>query len=178
MSEESSRHSRCAVNKSYPDPKVECKNLNYANILLQDYAGAVSELTAITLYSYQHFSSAHIYKDYAELIEAIAVVEMRHMELLGKTIRKLGVKPAFIDSVYTNGRPWNATYVNYNDNIIAMLEEDIKSESKAIENYENHLCIIEDRYIKKLLERIILDEKHHLRCFGELYKKYKRHKKS
>ena len=67
---------------------------------------------------------------------------------------------------------WTANYVNYDTCINGMILEDIKAETKAIENYGKHLCLINDRHIRKLIERIILDEKLHLRIFKELYKKY------
>ena len=41
----------------YPKIRVERQNINYATKLLNDYAGYVSELSAIHLYSYQSFVS-------------------------------------------------------------------------------------------------------------------------
>lgn len=167
-----SKHSKYSVDVPYPKAKVEQKNMHYANILLEDYAGAVSEFTAISLYIYQHFVSEDRYKDYAEAIGGISIVEMKHLELLAETIKLLGVKPVFINSICPCGQMWTANYVNFDTYIKGMLLEDIKSETKAIESYEKHLCLINDKYIRKLLERIILDEKLHLNIFKKLYKKY------
>lgn len=170
------RRSKYSVDKPYPEAKVERKNVEHANLLLGDYAGQVSEFTAISLYSFQHFVSDEVYKDYAEVIEGIAVVEMKHLELVGETIKLLGVKPAFTGSFY-NGTPWNGCFVNYTTNILDMLMEDIRSEEQAIRTYEKHICLINDNCIKKLLERIILDERLHLKLFNELLHKYsKEHK--
>lgn len=66
----------------------------------------------------------------------------------------------------------DATFVNFTIYIREMLLEDIKAETKAIENYKYHISIINDKYIVELLNRIILDEELHLRLFKELYEKY------
>lgn len=167
-----SNHTKYSVNLPYPEPIIEMQNTQYANILLKDYAGAVSEFTAVSLYVYQHFVSEGRYKDYAELIGGIAVVEMKHLELLGEHIKLEGIKPMFIDNVCPPGRLWSAMYVNYSIFIREMLMEDIQSEKKAIENYRYHITLIQDKYIKKLLERIILDEELHIKLFTQEYKKY------
>lgn len=167
-----SKHTKYIIDAPYPEPKVEGKSIQYANLLLQDYAGAVSEFTAISLYSYQHFVSDDRYKEYAKIIGEISMVEMKHLELLGETIKLLGVKPAYVSSVCPCGQIWTASYVNFTDKIKEMLLEDIKAEQKAIANYKYHLSLISDKYIKKLLERIIPDEQLHLKIFKELYQKY------
>jgi bacterioferritin len=169
-----SKHTKYKVDLPYPEAKVEQKNIYYANLLLQDYAGAVSEFTAVSLYIYQHFVSDDKYKSYAKIIGQISIVEMKHLELIAKTIKLLGVKPVFVNSVCPCGRMWTSDYVNYDTCIRGMILEDIKAETKAIENYEKHLCLINDKYIKELIERIILDEKLHLKIFKELYEKYNR----
>ncbi|MCT8978020.1 manganese catalase family protein [Clostridium sp. CX1] len=169
-----SKHTKYKAEGSYPEPKVEGKNIYYANLLLQDYAGAVSEFTAVSLYSYQHFVSDDRYKEFAEIIGQISITEMKHLELLGETIKLLGVKPAFVSSVCPCGKVWNAGYVNFADKIKAMLIEDIKAETEAIRNYRYHMSVIKDKYIRKLLARIIADEEVHLRIFKKLYDKFSR----
>lgn len=167
-----SKHTKYMDNKPYPEPKVESENMFYANLLLQDYAGMASEFTAVSLYSFQHIVSEKEYKDYAELIGGISMVEMKHLELLGKTIKLLGRKPAFIYCSCNEWEYWKSSNVDYADNILDMLRADIRSESEAIENYKKHLEMIGDKYIRKLLDRIITDEKLHLKLFENMYNKY------
>lgn len=158
------------VNKDYPEVNVEETNVYYAKLLLNDYSGINSELTAITQYVYQGF---YLFKDYSKIsktLEKIAIVEMRHLELLGKTIKLLGVKPEF---KFNNNNDyyyqyWNSSYVDYNTHLISMLKDNILKEQVAIRNYEQHISVINDKYIKVLLERIIEDEKVHIKCFKEL----------
>ena len=52
-----------------------------------------------------------------------------------------------------------------------MLEVDINSQKISIKNYEAHKKIINYKYIKLILDRIILDEKRHLEIFTRLYNK-------
>ncbi|MDP4177752.1 MAG: ferritin-like domain-containing protein [Bacillota bacterium] len=172
MPGEMSKNNKYAVNLPYPEPMIENQNIQYANILLMDYAGEVSEFTAISLYIYQHFVSDGEYKEFAELIGGVSRVEMKHLELLGETIKLEGIKPIFVNSICRYGKLWTPAYVNYTTFIKEMLIEDIKSEQKAIENYRCQLKLIHDKYIKKLIERIILDEELHVKLFKQEFEKY------
>ncbi|AZV56907.1 ferritin-like domain-containing protein [Clostridium sp. AWRP] len=167
-----SKHTKYIVNLPYPKLRVERTNIGYANILLKDYAGEVSEFTAVSLYVYQHMVSEGRFEDYAKVIGGISMAEMKHLELIGKTIKLLGIKPIYINSACPPGQLWTPAYVNFITFIKAMLLEDIKSEKKAIKNYKYHISIIRDRYIQELIERIIMDEELHLKLLTELYKKY------
>ncbi len=163
-----------AFEKEYPSPKVESKNIYYASLLLTDYAGMHSELTAITEYSFQNFNCFKKYPEFANAMEQIAKVEMKHLELLGKTIHLLGLSPKFKaknpSSFYY--QYWNSSYLNYDNFIITMLRHNIWEEQIAIRNYRYHLTLIQDKYIQDLLNHIIEDELIHINCFQELLKKY------
>lgn len=155
----------------YPEIKVEKENAYYADLLGEDYAGQISEATAVMLYSYQHFVQFNKNKEFSKLIEEIAEVEMRHMEILGKLINLLGKEPIYRTCEASRGDcvMWSASNVNYASDLKEMLKVNIDSESAAIRTYEHHKKIIEDKYIKAILDRIILDEKNHLQIFKELY---------
>lgn len=158
----------------YPIPRVEKENREYGYLLLQDYAGEVSEDTAIHLYFYQYFIKQNKDPELAEALKKIAIVEMHHLELLGETILLLGVDPKY----RIKGTPfqqdifWNASYVNYEQRTKALLEVNMASERKAIQNYMLHRKIIKDPYIQQLLTRIIEDEEVHLKIFKYFYEKY------
>lgn len=156
-----------ALNKPYPIVKVEKPNLAYASILLNDYAGITSELTAICQYSYQFFIKDKTSPKLALMLEKIAQVEMKHLELLGKTIFLLGVNPKYkyVDITGRHLKSWEGKLVNYETDEKKLLIENIKSEYRQIDAYEKHIKIINDIYIKKLLRRIIEDEKIHIICF-------------
>lgn len=163
------------ANHPYPVPRVEKPNKEYAYILLQSYAGEVSEDTAIHLYLYQFLTQNQKDKDLASALHHIAIVEMHHLQLLGETIQLLGIDPVFKtkDPLKSTMIPWNATYVNYETKIKQLLEIDIASEQTAIRNYTLQKEIIEDKYIQNLITRIIEDEKIHLQIFHHFYQLYK-----
>ncbi|HEX2953233.1 MAG TPA: manganese catalase family protein [Bacillota bacterium] len=167
MSEKRDPHLRkaCSLPEPYPKPKVTGPNLFYANLLLEDYSGVVSEMTAINQYIYHHFTFHGPYENLAELEECISLIEMKHLELLAETILLLGVAPEF--RTYTANYPvyWNASYVYYGVDVCDRLSADITAETQAIHNYCQHQQLIEDPHIKNLLERIIMDERHHLELF-------------
>lgn len=160
-------------NKPYPQPMVTSQNEYYAKLLLEDYAGAISETSAVMLYSHQHFTTDKIYPEYADLIHHISIVEMHHLELLGETILLLG-NPARFESYQkeTNSNiPWTSSNLNYANDMKTMLEADISGETQAITQYRQHIEKINDPYIQQLLFRIIEDEIIHLNLFQNLYQK-------
>ena len=60
---------------------------------------------------------------------------------------------------------WRGDQVYYGYDISDMLSADIEAERQAIINYKRHIEMIDDKYVKALLERILLDEQHHLEAF-------------
>lgn len=162
------------ANGKYPEPQVEAPNLRYASLLKEDYCGITSETTAVMLYTYQHISSEQLWKEYADMIHHISIVEMYHLELLGETIILLGEKADYNIRNYEHDTsiPWTSSYVPTTTDLKRMLEIDIESELAAIQQYENHLVQINDHYIQNLLLRIIEDEKIHVKIFEEFFHKY------
>lgn len=154
----------------YPEIRVEEKNAYYADLLSQDYAGEVSETTASLLYSYQHFDMFKDNKNFSDIVEEISIVEMKHLEMLGKTIKLLGKSPVYKTCESSRGDcvMWSSSNVDYDSNLKDMLKTDVKSEKMAIKIYEHHKELIDDKYIKEMLARIILDEKRHLEIFETL----------
>lgn len=155
----------------YPEVKVMDKNLCYAEILMDDYAGAISEFTAISQYLYHHVFFEAIDEELGELLENISIVEMHHMEMLADTIKQLGGNPIIRGSYSTYGNTWDGRLVYYGYDLLDRLKADLESEYKAIENYKKHISIIPDPYIKALLNRIILDEMVHINLFNEAISK-------
>lgn len=155
----------------YPEVKVEEKNPYYADLLSEDYAGRVSETTAVLLYSYQHFNTFDSNKEFSKIMEDIAISEMKHLEMLGKTIKLLGKEPIYKTCEASRGDcvMWSASNIDYSSRLKEMLEFDMSAESNAIMTYQNHKKVIKDKYIRNMLDRIILDEKRHLEIFKNLY---------
>lgn len=156
----------------YPDVKVLGPNLYYAEILMDDYAGMVSEFTAISQYLYHYFVFKNLDEDLAKLLENVSITEMLHMEILAETIILLGGNPIIRGSYSTYGNYWNGSFVYYGSNLCERLKADIDAEYKAIEEYQKHIRFIADPNIQLILQRIILDERVHIRLFNQALLKH------
>ncbi|OPX87950.1 MAG: Manganese containing catalase [Pelotomaculum sp. PtaB.Bin104] len=119
---------RCAYPAPYPAVRVTGPNRQYAELLLEDYAGVVSEITAINQYLYHYFTLEGINEEVADLEECISLVEMHHMELLAEAIKLLGVDPRY--RVIRNNQEiyWNAAFVYYGYNVCDKLAADVAAE--------------------------------------------------
>ncbi|MFA7468220.1 MAG: ferritin-like domain-containing protein [Desulfotomaculaceae bacterium] len=162
----------CALPVPYPEVKVQRPNRFYAELLLEDYAGQVSEMTAINQYFHHHIMFEERYPDLAELEECLSIIEMWHFEMLGETIRLLGVDPQFRTLTTNKQTYWCANYVYYGTALCDRLAADVAAEKAAIASYREHQRLIRDPYIVEMLERIIMDEEHHLKLFTEAMNKY------
>jgi bacterioferritin len=151
----------------YPPITVEKPNKNYAMLILDDYAGLTSEMTAINQYIYHDFTINKKNPDIAKVIERISLNEMRHLEVLAELIIALGEKPIF----YSQSGYWNGDYVDYGENLLDKLVIDLNSEKEAISKYQRHIALIDDKNIKAILARIILDEEVHVKIFTDLIEK-------
>ena len=153
------------VSPPYPpiDPKP---NPHYAQILMEDYAGIVSELTAITKYEYQSVVLMNTFPHFAKELSKIGMAEMHHLHILAQLIFKLGGDPRYrAHSNPTMGHLWSGQNVDYQCDFPSLIYENIQGEKQAIENYRRHLCLIQDSSVQKNIRRIILDEEHHIRIF-------------
>lgn len=160
------------VDEPYPEIKVERKNPYYAEILMDDYAGLISEFSAISQYLYHSLDLGKSNEYLSNMWLNISFVEMHHLDILGQLITLLGGKPKFKGSLSSLGQYWNGDFVYYGNNICDQLKNDLESEYKAIYNYKSHIKIIDDEYIRTILERIILDEEVHIKLFKSAIKEY------
>lgn len=111
---------------------------------------------------------------------------MRHLDTLSELIPMLGGKPFYENS---NKNFWMTGNIAYLDkNIIyekeysndadnkekprEKLEVDIDAERNAINGYKRLLKAIEDKYIEKIILKIISDEQTHIKIFESLIEKY------
>lgn len=145
------------VNAS-PNPKTVAvlKDLN---------AGRNGELTGIFQYFYQHVLSEKPSADIAKIFEEIAIVEMVHSELLSEATLAFGGNPVNDDS---KGIFFNASYPNYTQKLVDMLNANIQLEEKTIVDYSASISLVDNESLKSLFARIIEDEKLHLQIFKDL----------
>lgn len=146
-------------------------NKEYAYMLMNDYAGEISEDTAIHMYFYQSIILEKTEPEISKTLEKIAIEEMHHLELLGKMIYKLGELPIYRTIECYNNVPifFNASYVNYTPDLKSILITNINAERSAIINYSRQRDYINNKEIKDLLTFLISEEERHLNIFNKLY---------
>lgn len=143
----------------YPEIQVE-KNLADSKLLMKSFGGAVSEMTAIMTYTYQHFVATNT--ALKELLEGVSITEMKHFDLLGNAITALGGYPVIGGKAY-----WSGSQVNYTLDQKRFLMQNIIAEENAILHYERTILNLSNESVKLLIERIILDEEIHVKLFKD-----------
>jgi len=134
-------------------------NNNSIDLLNKDLEG---EHAAIIQYVTHAYSMGE--GEMACEIEAIAREEMRHFDWLAKTIVRLGGVPSVVRGDMRLGSKAVAEW----------MKDDVQQEMDAIAMYEEHIKAIDDPWIKRLLERILSDEKSHRDDFQHFIDKAKK----
>lgn len=156
----------------YPEPAVLTTNPYYARILLDSYTGRISEMTIIHQYNYHLLTHMSCYDEVVQVVQGITAMENQHMKLLGKTIQLLGVMPKLRTAAAKLPVYWQSQYIYFGNNIWDSLAADISAERSTILQYQQQKQLIDDPYIQKLLDRLILDEKYHLHLLQKIAIKY------
>lgn len=149
----------------WPSLKITGPNPYYARLLMEDYAGPVSELTAAMQYIYHH-TVLGARPEIATALEQIAIVEMMHMEKLATAIYKLGGDPRFQPA--PQGDAWCAANIDYGSCLFEQLHQDLAGEYAAVQSYKAHIDMIQEPSIKALLRRIIADELLHIQHLKQM----------
>ena len=154
----------------YPDLsgiKRDCKD---AAVIMPAYADADSEMTAVLQYIYQSISfKVEGNERFASKLEEIAIAEMKHLDMLGEALLRMGASPVFSRRPPTKCNFYSSCAVNYAALPTAMIAADITAETQAINMYAQMLCKIADPTLSALISRILLDERMHLKAFKEMY---------
>lgn len=157
-------------NLPYPDLSGLAPDCKSVCILSPAYADSHSELTAILQYIFHGFNFGALgNSEYALMMEEIAIAEMRHLDLLGEALIRLGTSP-----VYSRRPPekcdfYSACHVDYSTQPASMLSADICGEKQAIACYEQMLDKLCNPILESLISRILLDEHLHLERLKAAY---------
>lgn len=147
----------------YPPSRVQEQNQFYANLLTVDYCGAVSELTAIAQYIHGESCVCCSCCTEARTLIGIAVAEMIHLQKLAELIMLLGSSINFaIPTRSGRAQMWTPEYVNLANAMPGIISANISAERAAIDQYEQHMKLIEDDCVNAVLARIVQDEEYHI----------------
>ena len=152
---------------SYPSIPKLCKNERYARLVYDSLGGKEGELTATTQYIYEHIELKEK-TAISSILRDIAIEEMHHLNLLGEIIMNSGEKPIYQSS---EGKIWSAHNVRYDiKDIKEMMRINKKAEEEAIKGYRNIMRYTNNIYLRRVYERIILDETTHWQIFDDILK--------
>lgn len=154
----------CRLDIPYPPIKTEGECLSAAALLSNDLAGQVSEMSAINTYVFQHMICCD--ESLANALKCISMVEMHHFEMIGELIVCFGGCPRQGVQCGCGIKYWSAQNLCWEADPACFLSENIKNERAAIANYTARITQINDACVKRVLERIILDEEHHIEIFN------------
>ena len=156
--------------ENYPEITLNHLNQEILMMLKRIYAGTKSEFTSLTQYMYQHYIvwSNPKLDNLSEILERIAIQEMKHHEIVAKVLVKCGIDPK--NCVYIDGNSnlcdyWKASSVSYEKTLVRMFESDILLEVRAIEDYKDVLNKTDNENLKQIIVRILEDEYVHLEYF-------------
>lgn len=161
------------VNLPYPSISQITEDRRSAEIIAPAYAGRHGELNAILQYVYHHYFFADDGIDEtADILIAISVAEMKHLEILGETLLKLGTDP-----VYTVRPPYKCDFysggfVSYSKTARKMLLDDISGEMLAVREYEAMLNVLTNEDVAAVIARIKLDEELHIKVLREQLERF------
>lgn len=157
------------LQQEFPTTEGLCPDAYSLAVISPAYASPTGELNAILQYFYHYFNFAKQgYEEFAKTLESIAIAEMIHLELLGKTITALGAQPIYCQNPPTAFNFYSAKYVTYSRNLVNMIEDDIIGEKHAIAQYSKMIARLKNEQIKRIIERILEDEKLHLEKLKEI----------
>lgn len=157
------------LDKPFPTTEGISEDCVTLGIILPAYATPNGELNAVLQYFYHYFAfDKKGRSEDAASIESIAISEMLHLELLGKTITALGARPLYCRNPPTAFDFYSAKFVSYSCNLKNMIEDDILSERRAIAGYERMLKRLKNEQVKNIISRISEDEKLHLARFKQI----------
>jgi bacterioferritin len=159
------------VDAPYPDPFDLSCDAYSLHVVSPAYATAESELNAILQYVYHSFFFAAKGKDdIAETLVSIAIAEMLHLDLLGKSILTMGAQPIYTAQPAAPFQFYSTKYVGYGSSLKTMVEDDIRGEQHAISSYERMLTRLCNQKVKEIIARILEDERLHLTALQGILK--------
>lgn len=157
----------------YPSVDNLRPDVRSGQIISFAYASLKSELTAILQYTYHHFHFGGYDQEDSETMMGIALAEMRHLDILGEAMLKLGVDPKYVQCPGTKSF-FNTSTVSQSTTPQKMIMDDIEGELNAIADYKKMLFILKNEQVEAIIQRIILDEQLHIEKLKEMLQKHTR----
>ena len=161
----------CQSPLPYPPVAAQIKSPAYAQAMLSNMSGSVSEMCAVSLYFYNRLLSQEQQK-IADIFSKMVVVEMHHLEIFGTLARQMGADPRLWQRRAGRMLYWSPGYNDYPQELLPMLQNSLKCEQLTIQKYQDQAEEIADENVVENLMRIILDEQVHASILKELIEQH------
>lgn len=153
------------VDAPYPELENVKEDAMTVAVLKNLASSRRGELNAVMTYIYQSVISNEIMMEFADIMEEIAIVEMMHLDMLLHAVQEFGGQPKYEDY---QGTAYTTNFVNYSSKLKDILENNIRAEETAIEDYQHAIKKVTNQSLKDLFMRIIEDEKQHIKVFKQV----------
>ena len=150
----------------YPSFNLQ-KDIVAAQTIFPAYAAMNGELNAILQYTYHHLYFEELDIEIAEILSAISIAEMKHFEILGKTLLMLGIDPVFSGNPIYKFDYYSTKNVNYSKTPHKMLLDDLSGEMLAVKQYEEIIKTLNNEQVAAIISRIKLDEELHIKVLKD-----------
>ncbi len=160
------------IDLPYPKSDDVEKNFLSAKVISPLYTSSHGEIQAILSYFYFSLYFDNFFdKEIGEVLKAISMAEMKHFNILGDLLLKLGNDPVFAHFTPLGFEYYSTSSINYPKTPQKMLLDAISSELVAINDYTKAIEKIDDESVSSILCRIRLDEELHVKALKELLSK-------
>lgn len=153
------------IDKPYPEITDAQEDMSTVAVLKNLTNSRVGETAASMQYIYQSVIADKTNEEIAEIFEEIGIVEMLHLDMLMHATTAFGGNPKYDDA---QGNFFNTATLNYSMKLRDMLNNNIRAETVAIENYRMAISRVSNKSLKELFERIIEDEMRHIEIFKKI----------
>ena len=150
------------IKKPYPELVDVREDMQTVAVLKNLASSKSGEMAGVLQYIYQSVVAGKTNLAISEIFEEIGVVEMMHLDMLMHAITLFGGIPKYEDA---QGNFFNTANINYSMRLREMLDNNIRAESIAIENYQMAINRVKNQSLKDLFARFIEDEMRHLEIF-------------
>lgn len=155
------------VDLPYPDSEGIERDIWSATIISPAYAGLYGEMKAVLQYRFHGlYFESYLNTETAAILSGISIAEMKHFDILGGLILKLGLPPVYT-TIIPGNRVFSAEKVIYGKDPQNMLMDDINGELAAIAEYDRIIGELRNERVSAIIKRIKLDEELHVKILRE-----------
>ncbi len=156
------------VDQPYPSLQSLTCDPYSVRIISSAYSTSSGELNAILQYIYHSVNfSCKEDEQRAALLKSIAVAEMKHFDMLAEALIRMGAAPVYTSQPPAQYNFYSTKFVAYSRTLRNMIEDDIMGEKYSIYVYERMLSRLKNDLVKRLICRIIEDERLHLEALEQ-----------